>query len=88
VTSDGHMVALDRPERAAVHQLGTDKPVDVVTRKTDQHQVYFRMVKMHWVLVVLIIGAIATSARHGELHLDFDPGAIYWALVGLDGLGN
>jgi cellulose synthase (UDP-forming) len=64
------------------------KPIYVVTRKTDEHRVYIAMVKAHWILLGFIVLALALSARRGEFLLDLDPGAIYWALVGLTGLGT
>lgn len=63
------------------------KPIYIVTRKTDEHRVYISMLKAHWFLMGLIVFVLVMSARRDDFLLDFDPGSIYWALVGLTGLG-
>lgn len=63
------------------------KPIYVVTRKTDEHRVYISMLKAHWFLMGMIVVVLALSARRDDFLLDFDPGSIYWAIVGLTGLG-
>lgn len=63
------------------------KPIYVVTRKTDEHRVYISMLKAHWFLIGMIVLVLVLSARRDDFLLDFDPGSIYWAIVGLTGLG-
>ncbi len=63
------------------------KPIYIVTRKTDEHRVYVSMLKAHWFLIGLIVLVLVMSARRDDFLLDFDPGSIYWAIVGLTGLG-
>lgn len=63
------------------------KPIYIVTRKSDDHQIYFRMLKVHWVLVGLMVAALVIAfMRRGEASLD--TGVVYWALAGLAGLGS
>ncbi|WP_154723309.1 glycosyltransferase [Ilumatobacter coccineus] len=63
------------------------KPIYIVTRKTDEHRVYVSMLKAHWFLIAMIVFVLVMSARRDDFLLDFDPGSIYWAIVGLTGLG-
>ncbi|MFK7920186.1 MAG: glycosyltransferase [Ilumatobacter sp.] len=63
------------------------KPIYVVTRKSDQHQVYVSMLKVHWALAGLMVAALVIAfMRRGEASLD--TGVVYWALAGLAGLGS
>lgn len=63
------------------------KPAYKVTRKTDNHQVYVRMVKVHWMLLALTVLALFVAVVRDSLLLDLDLGSAYWAVVGLVGLG-
>lgn len=64
------------------------KPAYKVTRKTDNHQVYVRMVKVHWLLLATTVVALFVAVVRDSLLLDLDLGSAYWAVVGLVGLGS
>ena len=63
------------------------KPAYKVTRKTDAHQVYVRMVKVHWIILAMTVLALFVAVVRDSLLLDLDLGSAYWAVVGLVGLG-
>ena len=64
------------------------KPIYVVTRKAHQHQVYFRLLKIHWLLIALIVSALVVAVLRRDENSTFDPGIVYWALAGIAGLGS
>ncbi len=64
------------------------KPIYVVTRKADRHQVYFRMLKVHWLLIGLIVSALLLAVLRRDESSTFDPGIVYWAFAGIAGLGS
>ena len=64
------------------------KPMYVVTRKTNEHRVYFRLLKTHWILMSLICVALVVGIVRRADGLAFDPGVFYWAIAGLTGLGS
>ncbi len=64
------------------------KPIYVVTRKTHRHQVYFRMLKVHWLLIGLIVTSMLVAILRRDENSTFDPGIVYWALASIAGLGS
>jgi type III secretory pathway component EscS len=58
-----------------------------VTRKTDEYQVYIRLVKSHWVLIVATIVGIALALFRDNFLTELDLGSLYWGIVAIVGLG-
>ena len=64
------------------------KPMYIVTRKTNEHRVYFRLLRTHWILITLICASLVVGLVRRADGLAFDPGVFYWAFAGVAGLGS
>jgi len=64
------------------------KPAYKVTRKTDNYQWYFRMVKVHWLLLIGTAVAAIVAVPRDDFLTTLDLGSLYWGIVAMIGLGS
>ncbi len=63
------------------------KPAYKVTRKTDEYQVYIKLVKSHWALLVFTLAASIVALFRDNFLTELDLGSLYWGIVAMVGLG-
>jgi cellulose synthase (UDP-forming) len=63
------------------------KPVYKVTRKTDDYQVYIKLVKSHWAMIVATVVGIVVAVFRDNFLTELDLGSLYWGIVAMVGLG-
>ncbi len=63
------------------------KPAYKVTRKTDEYQVYVRLVVAHWLIAGALAAGVLVAVVRDSLAAQLDLGSVYWAVIGLVGLG-
>jgi cellulose synthase (UDP-forming) len=63
------------------------KPAYKVTRKTDEYQVYIRLVVAHWLVALALVVGLVVAIVRDSFASELDLGSVYWAIVGLVGLG-
>lgn len=76
--------------RAAVKALRfgpNRKPAYKVTRKTDEYQVYVKLVIVHWAILLSLVAGLAVAVVRDSVAVELDLGSVYWAVIGLVGLG-
>ena len=63
------------------------KPVYKVTRKTDEHQVYVRLMLPTWMIVIATTVGVVVAVLRDNVLTELDLGSLYWGVLSLVGLG-
>ncbi len=63
------------------------KPVYKVTRKTDEHQVYVKLMLPTWVIVMATALGVIVALLRDDVLTELDLGSLYWGVLSLVGLG-
>ena len=63
------------------------KPTYKVTRKTDEHQVYVKLMLPSWVILIATTIGVVMAVLRDDVLTELDLGSLYWGILSVVGLG-